>query len=101
MEWKDHESRSLAERADAASKLKDVLPQIGIAELALDVPMDTWRRWQTEAATNAIGQIMAAATAPGGGGGVTQTPGGVYVPAGAAPAPVIPANGGPSGQPGG
>lgn len=66
MMWLDQESRSLAERADAASKLKDVLPPAAIAELALNVTQDQMDRWTAQSATNPLLALMAAA-------GSTQT----------------------------
>jgi hypothetical protein len=65
LQWKDSESRSLAERADAATKLKDILPGVAIAELALNVTQDQWNRWQAMNASNALGQLMAQAAAGG------------------------------------
>jgi hypothetical protein len=76
VQWADHESRSLAERADAASKLKDVIPPIAVAELALGATQDQLDRWQAEGAVGPLTQILAAVQS--GNGGV---PGGV--PAGA------------------
>lgn len=64
MTWKDHESRSLAERADAASKLKDVLPPAAVAELALNATGEQIARWEAQAASSAIGQLLAAANTP-------------------------------------
>lgn len=75
LQWRDSESRSLAERADAASKLKDVLPQVAIAELALNVTQDQWRRWQAESSGNAIANLINAAAQPTpGGNGNGQVP---------------------------
>lgn len=64
LQWKDHESRSLAERADAAGKLKDILPGVAIATRVLNFSQDEWRAWEAESAGNAIGQIAAAIANP-------------------------------------
>lgn len=56
--WMDAQSRSLAERADAASKLKDVIPPIAIAELALNATQDQIARWSAQEATNPLLQIL-------------------------------------------
>jgi hypothetical protein len=57
--WMDHESRSLAERADAASKLKDVIPAMAVAELALNATQEQIARWAAEGATNPLTEIVA------------------------------------------
>lgn len=67
MEWKDHEFRSMAERADAASKLKDILPPMAVAEYALNVSAETIRRWEADAGTSAMGQLIAATREPSNG----------------------------------
>lgn len=64
MLWADHESRSLAERADAASKLKDVIPQIAVAELALNATPEQIAGWQSMSAANPLAQLVAAAKQP-------------------------------------
>lgn len=56
--WKDSESRSLAERADAASKLKDVLPPMAVAELALNATDAQIARWQAQAGSDAFTQLI-------------------------------------------
>lgn len=56
--WADHESRSLAERADAASKLKDILPAQAIMEMVLNATPEQIARWEAQ---GAIGQLLAAA----------------------------------------
>lgn len=58
--WMDHQSRSLAERADAAVKLKDVLPAMAVAEVALNATQEQIGRWQSQAAMNPLMQILAA-----------------------------------------
>lgn len=64
LQWKDHEFRSLAERADAASKLKDVLPWQVIAEKYLNATSSEIARWSTMRGSDAIGQLLAAAANP-------------------------------------
>ncbi len=56
--WVDAQSRSLAERADAASKLKDVIPAEAIAELALNATQDQIARWAAQGATNPLLAIL-------------------------------------------
>jgi len=58
--WKDHQFRSLAERADAVSKLKDVLPPVAIAEYALDASQDEISRWMSQEAANPLMKLLAA-----------------------------------------
>lgn len=59
--WKDHESRSMAERADAASKLKDIIPAAAIMEKVLNATPSEIARWESQ---GAIGQLLAAAAQP-------------------------------------
>ena len=62
--WKDHESRSNAERADAATKLASIgLPVPIIAEKYLGFTQDEINRLKTDAADNAIAQLLAEAAA--------------------------------------
>lgn len=63
MTWVDHESRSLAERADAFSKLSvpGGLPWMAAAEIALGLGTDQLRRYEAEQASSALGQLIAAA----------------------------------------
>lgn len=58
--WADHESRSLAEKADAASKLKDILPMAAVAELALNATGEQIARWEADAGSSALGAMIAA-----------------------------------------
>jgi hypothetical protein len=58
LQWKDSESRSLAERADAASKLKDILPPMAIAELVLNITQSQWSRWQSMATSDAFAKLL-------------------------------------------
>jgi hypothetical protein len=64
IEWADHESRSLAERADAASKLKDVLPWVAVAEKALGATQEELGRWESQMAGSAFGKLLEAAQTP-------------------------------------
>lgn len=64
MQWKDHESRSLAERADAAGKLAGVLPPVAIATRILNFSMEEWRAWAAEESANPIAQIAAQLVEP-------------------------------------
>jgi hypothetical protein len=59
--WKDNESRSLAERADAATKLKDILPWQALAEQVLNASQDDISRWESMRASDAMGALIAAA----------------------------------------
>jgi hypothetical protein len=65
-QWADHQSRSLAERADAASKLKDVVPPEAVAEIALGASSEQIARWQSLGAANPLAQLVAAASQPNG-----------------------------------
>ena len=64
LQWADHETRSLAERADAAVKLKDILPQTALLEYVLNLTTDQIARYQTQQATDVMGQLLAAAVKP-------------------------------------
>lgn len=59
--WRDSESRSLAERADAAVKLKDLLPWQAIAERVLDATNDEIDRWTVMRASDGFNALLAAA----------------------------------------
>jgi hypothetical protein len=61
LEWLNREARSLAEQADAFSKLAANLPWVAAAEFALNTSQDQIRRWQTEAAASPIMQLLAEA----------------------------------------
>lgn len=76
--WMDHEFRSLAERADAVSKLAGVLPPLAIAEYALNVPQDVLARWMAMDAANPLMKLIADAKAGGATGNGTPS----AVPAG-------------------
>lgn len=59
--WVDHESRSLAERADAAAKLKDILPWQALAERVLNATQEEISRWESMRSSDAFSQLVAAA----------------------------------------
>lgn len=53
-QWKNPESRSLAESADAASKLADILPWQALAERILNATPSEVSKWEAERATEAL-----------------------------------------------
>lgn len=63
LQWKDHESRSMAERADAASKVKDLFPWQLVAAKFLDMSQSEIDTIATQRGGDVIGQLAAAATA--------------------------------------
>lgn len=82
LQWKKHESRSLAEQADAFVKLTggpdgSGLPWIAAAELALNVTQDQLARWQSQRAMDPLMQLVSAAqSAPAANGGPPAVPAG-------------------------
>jgi hypothetical protein len=62
--WADRESRSMAERADAASKLKDVLPWQALAEAVLGATQGQIDRWAALRSSDGFGQLLGAALNP-------------------------------------
>jgi hypothetical protein len=64
LQWSDHETRSLAERADAAVKLKDVIPQTAIIEYVLNATASQMARWRQERAGDVMSTLLAAASQP-------------------------------------
>ena len=58
LQWADHSSRSLAERADAFTKLASSLPWVAAAEIALNVTDEQIARWQTEQAMSPIMSLI-------------------------------------------
>ncbi len=59
LQWADHESRSLAERADAFSKLAaSGLPWQASAEIALALGNDAIRRYESEQAGSALAKLI-------------------------------------------
>lgn len=63
LDWAPTEARSLAERADAAVKLKDILPGMAVAEYALGASQDQINRWQSQRAMDPMTQLLAQAQA--------------------------------------
>lgn len=80
LQWHDHESRSLAERADAATKLKDILPWQALAEMILNADRDQIGRWEAMRGSDALGQLVAQMQQPAPTNGVTP-PGTPPIPA--------------------
>lgn len=70
MWWLDKQSRSLAEMADAAVKLKDLLPNTFIAEKYLGFTQEEISRIQADTAGSALDQLLRSATTNGNGAGV-------------------------------
>lgn len=62
--WAEHESRSLAERADAAVKLKDIMPWQALAEKALGANAETIARWEAQRSSDAFSQLLTVAASP-------------------------------------
>lgn len=61
--WKQSETRSLAEAADAAGKLKDILPWQALAEKVLDADQDEISRWESMRSSDALSALIAGAAA--------------------------------------
>lgn len=57
--WEDHEARSMAERADAATKLKDILPWQPLAEKVLGATQGEIARWEAMRGGTALDKIVA------------------------------------------
>jgi hypothetical protein len=62
--WQDHEARSMAERADAAIKLKDILPREVIWTRMLNATQEDAALWSTMMAGDVLGQLLKAAQEP-------------------------------------
>lgn len=65
--WADPESRSLAERADAALKLKDLLPWQPVAEKVLGATPQEIQRWQDYRNADGLSALMTQANPAGNG----------------------------------
>lgn len=65
--WQDAESRSMAERADAAVKLKDIMPWQALAETILNASPQQINRWSTQRASDGLAGVLAAAAGEGNG----------------------------------
>ncbi len=59
MRWKNPEFRTLAEVADAVSKLKEVLPWVAVAEYALNASQEEISRWQAMKASDPLNELIA------------------------------------------
>lgn len=64
LQWQDHEARSMAERSDAAVKLKDLVPRQVIWEKYLNATQEDVGRWDALMASDVMAQLLAAAQAP-------------------------------------
>lgn len=62
--WEDHEARSMAERADAALKLKEILPWQPLAEKVLGATQGEIARWEAMRGGTALDKIVAEMAAP-------------------------------------
>ncbi len=62
--WQDHEARSMAERADAAVKLKDILPQEVLWERYLNATAEDSARWRSMMAGDMIMRLLTEAPEP-------------------------------------
>lgn len=62
--WKSSESRSLAEQADAATKLQTILPGEAVWERLLDATPQEMARWRSLAADAALTGLLAAPPPP-------------------------------------
>lgn len=60
--WQDHEARSMAERADAAVKLVDILPRQVLWERYLNATQEDSARWEALMANDVLRELMAQAT---------------------------------------
>lgn len=67
--WQDHEARSMAERADAAVKLKDLLPRQVIWQRYLNATAEDVDRWEALMMSDVLATLMAQANAPAPPGG--------------------------------
>ena len=64
LQWSDHENRSLAERSDAAVKLKDILPQQALLEYVLNLTAEQIAKIQAQKAGDVMSQLLAQAATP-------------------------------------
>ncbi len=56
--WLNRESRSLSEKADAATKLKEILPRQVIWEIVFDATQDEITRWESMEMSNALAGLL-------------------------------------------
>lgn len=61
--WKNAESRSLAEQADAATKLKDLLPREAMWERLLNASPQEMARWRSQAMDSSLSALFGVAVA--------------------------------------
>lgn len=62
--WQDHEARSMAERADAAVKLQDILPRQVLWQRYLNATAEDTARWEALMMNDVLATLMAQANAP-------------------------------------
>lgn len=62
--WQDHEARSMAERADAAVKLKDILPRQVLWERYLNATQEDSARWEALTSSDVLARLLDEATKP-------------------------------------
>ncbi len=62
--WSDHEARSMAERADAAVKLKDIIPRAVLWERYLNATQEDVARWEALMANDVMSALLAEAAKP-------------------------------------
>ena len=85
--WLDHESRSMAERADAATKLATILPWQVLVERVLNANQDDIARWEAMRASDTLGKLITAAETPPASSNGSGHPGNVAPEMTPAPAP--------------
>ena len=61
--WLNRESRSLSEKADAATKLKEILPRQVIWETVFDATQDEITRWESMAISDGLASLLTASPA--------------------------------------
>lgn len=59
VKWRDPESRSQAEQADAAVKLANILPWQALAEKVLGATPQQVAQWESQRASDALGALLA------------------------------------------
>jgi hypothetical protein len=64
LQWADHESRSLAERSDAFTKLAARLPWQAAAELGLSATSEQISRWEAQFSGSAFATLLSGAREP-------------------------------------
>lgn len=56
--WQDHEARSMAERADAAVKLKDILPRSVLWQRYLNATQEDAQLWETKMMSDVLAGLL-------------------------------------------